>query len=54
MKTELENVLPADIEKRSFEIIGEELKMRHIVLDKMQERLNKRMQQDDEKERMRR
>ena len=25
MKTELENVLPQDIEKRSFEIITEEL-----------------------------
>ena len=25
MKVQLENVLPADIEKRSFEIIGEEL-----------------------------
>ena len=43
LKKEIEYVLPGDIEKRSFEIIGEELKMRHIVLDKMQEPVTKRV-----------
>ena len=43
LKKEIEHVLPGDIEKRSFEIIGEELKMRHIVLDKMQEPVTKRV-----------
>lgn len=33
MKTELEHVLPSEIEKRSFEIIGEELRAQGIVLD---------------------
>ncbi|MBR1693536.1 MAG: precorrin-8X methylmutase [Lachnospiraceae bacterium] len=32
-KIKLENVLPADIERRSFEIIGEELRERGIRLD---------------------
>ena len=43
LKKEIEYVLPGDIEKRSFEIIGEELKMRHIVLDKMQDPVTKRV-----------
>ena len=33
MKIQLEHVLPADIERRSFEIISEELKHRKILLD---------------------
>lgn len=37
MKIELENVLPAEIEKRSFEIITEELGDR--VFDPLQDRL---------------
>ncbi len=41
MKIELENVLPADIEKRSFEIITEELGERQ--LDAMQEPVIKRV-----------
>lgn len=41
MKIELENVLPADIEKRSFEIITEELGGR--VLDEMQAPVIKRV-----------
>ena len=31
MKIELENVLPAEIEKRSFEIITEELGDRYLI-----------------------
>ena len=42
MKIELENVLPADIEKRSFEIIGEELDRMGITLDKDKEPVIKR------------
>ena len=33
MAIELENVLPSEIEKRSFEIITEELTQNGIVLD---------------------
>lgn len=40
-KVELQNVLPKDIEKRSFELIGEELG--DIVLDKKQEPIIKRV-----------
>lgn len=40
MKIELENVLPAEIEKRSFEIITEELGDR--VFDPLQEPIIKR------------
>ena len=32
MKIEIENVLPAEIEKRSFEIITEELKQMEICI----------------------
>jgi len=42
MKIELENVLPMDIEKKSFEIIGEELKRMGIELDKEKEPIIKR------------
>ena len=42
MKIELENVLPADIEKRSCEIIGEELDRMGITLDKDKEPVIKR------------
>lgn len=42
MNIELENVLPADIEKRSFEIIGEELADMGIVLDEDKEPVIKR------------
>ena len=42
MKIELENVLPADIEKRSFKIIGEELGRMGITLDKDKEPVIKR------------
>lgn len=42
MKTELEKVLPMDIEKRSFEIIGEELERMGIVPDKEKEPIIKR------------
>ena len=38
----IEHVLPADIERRSFEIISEELKERAIVLPKDQEMVTKR------------
>lgn len=38
----IEHVLPADIERRSFEIISEELKERGIVLPKDQEMVTKR------------
>lgn len=34
-KIEIENVLPTEIEKRSFEIITEELKQEGIVLPKI-------------------
>ena len=39
----IEYVLPGDIEKRSFEIIGEELKQRGIVLPPEQEPVTKRV-----------
>ena len=39
----IEYVLPGDIEKRSFEIIGEELEARGIVLPKEQEAVTKRV-----------
>lgn len=42
MNIELDNVLPADIEKRSFEIIGEELADMGIVLDEDKEPVIKR------------
>jgi len=42
MKT-IEYVLPGDIEKRSFEIIGEELRQRGIVLPKDEEPVTKRV-----------
>lgn len=40
---EIEFVLPSDIEKRSFEIIGEELKEQGIILPKEQELVTKRV-----------
>ena len=40
---EIEFVLPADIEKRSFEIIGEELKEQGIILPKEQELVTTRV-----------
>lgn len=42
MKIELENVLPAEIEKRSFEIITEELEREKIILPKIQAPIIKR------------
>lgn len=42
MKMELENVLPSEIEKRSFEIIGQELSAMGIILDKEKEPIIKR------------
>lgn len=39
----IEHVLPMDIEKRSFEIISEELRSRGIVLPKEQEMITKRV-----------
>lgn len=39
----IEYVLPKDIEKRSFEIIGEELLKRNIILNKEQEPVTKRV-----------
>lgn len=39
----IEYVLPNEIEKRSFEIIGEELEKRGIMLDKVQEPITKRV-----------
>lgn len=39
----IEHVLPEDIEKRSFEIIGEELKERGITLPKEEEMITKRV-----------
>ena len=39
----IEYVLPGEIEKRSFEIIGEELARRGIVLEKAQEPVTKRV-----------
>lgn len=39
----IEFVLPGDIEKRSFEIIGEELRQRNVVLDPKQEPVTKRV-----------
>lgn len=39
----IEFVLPGEIEKRSFEIISEELEKRHIVLSKEQEPVTKRV-----------
>ena len=41
--TTIEYVLPGEIEKRSFEIIGEELKERGICLPKEQEPVTKRV-----------
>ena len=43
MKVQLQNVLPADIERRSMEIIGELLRERDIVLDPVQEPVIKRV-----------
>lgn len=40
---EIEHVLPQEIEKRSFEIIGEELKERGITLDGPEEMITKRV-----------
>ena len=40
---QIEHVLPQDIEKRSFEIISEELKERGIVLPKEEEMITKRV-----------
>lgn len=42
MKIELENVLPAEIEKRSFEIITEELEREKIILPEIQAPIIKR------------
>jgi len=42
METEIENVLPAQIEKRSFEIITQELKEQGIILPEEQEAVIKR------------
>ncbi len=42
-KTEIEYVLPGEIEKRSFEIIGEELLSRGIILPKETEFVTKRV-----------
>ena len=39
----IEHLLPEEIEKRSFEIIGEELKQRGIILPKEQEAITKRV-----------
>lgn len=39
----IEFVLPGDIEKRSFEIIGEELKAQNVILDPIQEPITKRV-----------
>ena len=39
----IEHLLPEEIEKRSFEIIGEELKQRGILLPKEQEAITKRV-----------
>ena len=39
----IEIVLPHEIEKRSFEIIEEELQQRHIVLDEMEKPITKRV-----------
>lgn len=39
----IEFVLPGDIEKRSFEIIGEELQLRNVILDPKQEPVTKRV-----------
>ncbi len=43
MKVQLQNVLPADIERRSMEIIGELLRERDIALDPVQEPVIKRV-----------
>ena len=42
MAIELEKVLPSEIEKRSFEIITEELTQSGIVLDPEKAQVNKR------------
>ena len=39
----IEHLLPEEIEKRSFEIIGEDLKQRGIILPKEQEAITKRV-----------
>lgn len=41
-KIEIENVLPTEIEKRSFEIITEELEQEGIVLPEIQASITKR------------
>ena len=41
-KIEIENVLPTEIEKRSFEIITEELEQEGIVLPEIQAPITKR------------
>jgi precorrin-8X/cobalt-precorrin-8 methylmutase len=41
--TEIEYVKPADIEKRSFAIIGQELQKMNITLDPKQEKITKRV-----------
>lgn len=43
MKQEIEFVLPEEIEKRSFEIISEELKEKNIILKAEQEMVTKRV-----------
>lgn len=43
MNIKLEHVLPADIERRSFEIISAELAERHIILDAETEMITKRV-----------
>ncbi len=43
IKNTIEFVLPKDIEARSFELIGEELKEKNIVLDSEQEPVTKRV-----------
>ena len=40
---ELEYVLPGEIEKRSFEIIGQELKEMHITIPADEEPVTKRV-----------
>ena len=42
-KKQIEYVLPGDIEKRSFEIIGRELKEQNLVIPDWQERVTKRV-----------
>lgn len=42
MMRQIEKILPMEIEKRSFEIIGEELKQQNVILDPIQEPIIKR------------